>query len=211
MIVLAHRGFWNRPEEQNSLQSFERSFEHGFGVETDIRDRMGELVISHDMAREDSLSAVEFFELYSRIGRGVPLALNIKADGLQSALAELLQRFSVRNYFVFDASIPDSLKYVKMGLRFFTRQSEYEPVPALIDSAAGVWMDEFKAHWIENGHIEGHLATGKQVCVVSPELHKRSHEREWRHYRELSSIESGSNMMICTDFPVQAKEFFNVL
>jgi glycerophosphoryl diester phosphodiesterase len=61
--ILAHRGYWLEPGEKNSLSAFRRAFEGGFGIETDIRDLDGELVVSHDpptrrnapMGMEDSL------------------------------------------------------------------------------------------------------------------------------------------------------------
>ena len=49
MIVLSHRGYWKTAVEKNTPTAFKRSFELGFGTETDVRDRNGELVISHDM------------------------------------------------------------------------------------------------------------------------------------------------------------------
>jgi nucleoside-diphosphate-sugar epimerase len=49
MNIISHRGFWLKDEEKNTIQAFERSFEFGFGTETDIRDYKGELVISYDM------------------------------------------------------------------------------------------------------------------------------------------------------------------
>ena len=38
MRILAHRGFWNSKEERNSIVAFEKAFQNGFGIETDIRD-----------------------------------------------------------------------------------------------------------------------------------------------------------------------------
>ena len=46
MIVLSHRGYWKTPAEKNTAAAFRRSFDLGFGTETDVRDRGGELVIA---------------------------------------------------------------------------------------------------------------------------------------------------------------------
>ena len=46
MIILAHRNYWKQPIEKNKIISFERSFSLKFGVETDIRDYNGDLMIS---------------------------------------------------------------------------------------------------------------------------------------------------------------------
>ena len=65
MQILSHRGFWKTKEEQNTAIAFRRSFENGFGVETDIRDCGRELVISHDMPDGSQIKLDEFFEIYN--------------------------------------------------------------------------------------------------------------------------------------------------
>lgn len=208
MIVLSHRGYWVSAEEKNSAAAFERSFACGFGTETDIRDLAGTLVISHDMPDSGCMSVESFLELYCRYDKSLPLALNIKADGLQTHLKELLYSKGIVNYFVFDMSVPDALGYVARDMNAFTRQSEYEVVPSFYDQARGVWLDEFRDHWISEEVIAQHLQNRKSVCIVSPELHRREFLREWEDYRRIERNQK-SELMICTDVPVQAREFFN--
>ncbi|EAC1801573.1 hypothetical protein D6231_04410 [Campylobacter jejuni] len=210
MIIISHRGFWIKETEKNTLKAFERSFCNGFGVETDLRDMLKQVVISHDTPNENSLTLDIFFALYKRFSNNLPLALNIKADGLQNILKDFLEKYSVDNYFVFDMSIPDALLYLRAGFNVFTRQSEYEKQPSFYNEACGVWMDEFYEHWIDERIIQEHLENNKKICIVSPELHKREFKKEWQEYREISKkLKSGDNLMICTDYPLQAKEFFN--
>lgn len=209
MIVLSHRGYWKQTAEKNTRASFERSFSLGFGTETDLRDRNGKLVISHDMADLDSMPAEEFFDIYRHFGKQLPLALNIKADGLQTELKRLLQTYCIDNAFVFDMAVPDGLLYARQGFIAYTRHSEFEITPAYYDLAQGVWLDEFLDHWITDTVIEQHLAAGKSVCIVSPDLHKREYAVEWRHYRQLEQKIGKDRLMLCTDFPEQAQEFFN--
>lgn len=209
MIVLSHRGYWKTPAEKNTPEAFERSFSMGFGTETDLRDRDGRLVISHDMALGDALPAEAFFEIYTRHGGELPLALNIKADGLQGELKRLLTRYGVDNYFVFDMAVPDGLLYARQQFNTYTRQSEFETEPPYYDLARGIWLDEFNGHWLTDAVIERHLANGKSVCIVSPDLHKRDYDREWRDYKRLESRIGRDKIMICTDYPEQAREFFN--
>ena len=207
MKILSHRGYWKTASEKNTTIAFERSFSLRFGTETDIRDYGGKLVISHDIADENSITVEHLFEIYKSYDSQLPLALNIKADGLQAKLKELLIAYRIENYFVFDMSIPDTLGYLKAGIRCFTRQSEYEPTPALYDQAAGVWMDSFLDDWIEEQHIDLHLTADKQVCLVSPDLHKRYHNPFWIKLSKMRIIDS-DNIMLCTDNPEDAKEFF---
>ena len=207
MIILSHRGYWKTAEEKNTDVAFHRSFSLGFGTETDVRDWQGDLVISHDIPLGGELSFERFLQMYAEYDRTLPLALNVKADGLQVRMKELLARYGVKNYFVFDMSVPDGLVYLRHDIRAFTRESEYEQVPSFYEQAAGVWMDEFHGHWIQRGHVQAHLDQGKQVCLVSPDLHKRDYLEAWRHYRETLPMDT-PHLMLCTDFPEEAQSFF---
>lgn len=208
MIVLSHRGYWKETIEKNSSMAFERSFSLGFGTETDVRDYNGKLVISHDIADKDCISIKEMFEIYNKYDSNLPLALNIKADGLHAKLKELLEEYKIENYFVFDMSVPDGLGYLKENIKAFTRESEYEIIPSFYDEAYGVWLDEFQGHWINKDVIEKHIKNNKRICIVSPDLHKREYKKEWQHYKEIEKELSINNLMICTDYPEEAKEFF---
>jgi glycerophosphoryl diester phosphodiesterase len=209
LIILSHRGHWLDEAEKNTLLAFNRSFSSGFGVETDIRDCNGKLVISHDPANHECLTLEKFLKLYVQYPAKPILALNIKADGLQSSLQTQLKLFDVENYFVFDMAVPDSLSYLRLGMNTYTRQSEYESLPPYYEKAHGIWLDEFDRHWLTDEVIEQHLSLGKAVCIVSPELHNRSFEKEWQHYRDLEQKIGKDKLILCTDFPELAKEFFN--
>jgi len=208
MIVLSHRGLWRTRREKNSPEAFARSFKAGFGTETDVRDFGGRLVISHDVARSGCLPLREFLGLYLRWGRGLPLALNVKADGLQGLLAAALRKSGVRNYFLFDMSVPDMRQYFRHKLKVFTRQSEHEPRPAFYAQSRGVWLDEFESHWIGERDVRRHHQAGKRLCIVSPELHGRDPLPEWRHYRAIERRTGMRSLMLCTDHPGEARTFF---
>ncbi|WP_421796967.1 hypothetical protein [Haliscomenobacter sp.] len=209
MIVLSHRGYWKLEKEKNTKVAFSRSFNLGFGTETDIRDWKEQLVIAHDLATPKDLLFENFLELYCNHAPSLPLAINIKSDGLQVHLKRLLDKFNVNNYFVFDMSVPDGLAYLKNGIRVFTRQSEYEVTPSFYKEAHGIWLDEFHGHWINEKIINFHLQENKQVCIVSPELHGRTFEIEWEHYREIQKKVEPNQLMLCTDHPELAQQFFN--
>ena len=63
MEILSHRGYWQCPEEKNQEVAFSRSFDLGFGCETDLRDYGGEIVISHDMATGGELTFEKLLQL----------------------------------------------------------------------------------------------------------------------------------------------------
>lgn len=201
MQIFQHKG--------NTPAIFGRSLAAGFGVELDVRDLGQTLVVSHDPPRGRPSGLERFFEIYASLGSRLPLALNIKSCGLADKLAGLACKFKVRNYFVFDLAVPDALSYLKLGIAVFTRQSEYEPVPAFYDKAAGVWLDEFRGHWIVPAAIRAHLGARKKICVVSPELHKRSFEKEWAGLKRLQKTAGPGRLMLCTDHPLRARRYFN--
>ncbi len=60
--ILAHRGIWNKKLKKNSLDALTLALDMGFGIETDIRDRNGVLVISHDMANETDILLDDLFK-----------------------------------------------------------------------------------------------------------------------------------------------------
>ena len=99
MEVISHRGLWYKQKEKNTLQSFKKSFDNNFGLETDIRDMNKELVICHDLPDDSSMKLTQFFSFYKEYKEPFILALNIKADGLQNELYRLIKKYEISNYF----------------------------------------------------------------------------------------------------------------
>lgn len=205
MQYLCHRGFWTRREEQNTLASFERAFQASFGIETDLRDAGSRIVISHDLPRGGEPTFQQVLDLYARYPEAGVLALNIKADGLQAELSSLMEGFDPSRAFVFDMSVPDTLHYLKGKIPTFTRQSEYEPHPPFYDACQGIWLDCFTSEaWIAPKAIQEHLENGKDVAIVSPELHRRDASAYWKLLSDHRLVVD-SNAMLCTDLPLEAK------
>lgn len=207
MRILAHRGKWCNEQEKNTLEALERAFERGYGIETDIRDRNGEIVISHNPADKSCPTLDELLMAWGRHGHRSLLALNIKADGLYLYLENVFRRHGLtgEDYFLFDASVPEQYVYLKRGYNIFTRSSEFEERISFWDSSSGIWLDQFG----DCGHIEaalpGLLRSGKTVAVVSPELHKRDSAEIWRYLYQYRDME---NLILCTDMPEKAEEYF---
>ena len=208
MKILAHRGLWHHLNERNSPSALELGLRAGFGLETDIREISDKLVIGHDLVTPAAPQLSSLFLLYKELGGDSPLALNIKADGLRHLLKSQLAQFSITNYFCFDMSVPETLAYQRDGLRFFTRESELERSPVLYGEAAGVWLDLFHSDWVTPSRINEHLAAKKEVALVSPELHGRLHLPFWVTLRD-AGLARRSEVMLCTDHPIAAREFFN--
>lgn len=205
--IISHRGLWRTSAEKNSAIAFSRALDNGFGIETDVRDRCGTLVISHNPPTGGELTFVEFLAIYGRYEKHPSLALNIKANGLRDRVAAALRLVGTHTAFVFDMSIPDTLDYLNTEVPVFVRQSEYEQNPSMYEQAIGVWLDAFRTEWFSIEDIARHLRNGKRVCVVSPELHGRNHLPLWKRLYE-ASLHTAAGMIICTDFPLEARAFF---
>lgn len=219
MEILAHRGYWRRPEEKNTLPAFKRALKLGYGIELDLRDCNGSLVISHDppLPTRKLLQWSQFLGLYqgtcsARTIRPT-IAVNIKANGLAQMVWKTIPPTWRENFFFFDMAAPDALPYLRLSATVFTRHSELEPVPAYYAEAQGVWMDEFAQSWISDAAMRAHVRRGKKLCLVSPELQRRPHRVTWARWRSQWRPwrpAAREKLLLCTDFPEKAAAFFKV-
>jgi len=203
VIIISHRGYWKTSDEKNTSTAFQRSFDLGFGTETDVRDCKGDLLISHDMPSGKEISLEQSIDVLA--GRNLPLAINIKSDGLAGMLGEIMRKRQVQNWFVFDMSIPDMRSHLNVGNPVFTRMSEIELEPAYLEESEGVWLDMFASQWYDTSVIESLLNRGKQVCIVSSELHGKTPSGLWDSLR---TIADNPNLLLCTDQPESARQYF---
>lgn len=208
MEIISHRGYWKNNDEKNQLVAFHQSFSLGFGTETDFRDYDQEIVIAHDIPLPSSIKANIFFQLYHQYHCNSTLALNIKADGLQLKIKQLIEEHKIDNYFVFDMSVPDTIGYINHDINFYSRQSEYETSPVFYKECAGIWLDAFVDTWYTTDLILTHLNNNKKVAIVSPELHQRDYLPLWQQLKD-SYMHQQKNVIICTDLPEQAADFFD--
>ena len=202
MNIIAHRGLWKEKIEQNSYQGIKKALDFGFGVELDVREKNGELIISHDPSNGNEIllfqEVLDLFTRYDSI-----LAINVKCDGILATLKPALAKIDNSNYFLFDMSIPETIAYLESGLTTFMRLSEYESYCKLHTQSDGIWLDAFQNDWWkEESKI---FKSVKKICVVSPELHGREKTDAWEF---LKSVNETVELYICTDYPESAKKFF---
>ncbi len=233
---------------QNTKEAFCLSFAAGNGVETDLRScEDGSIIVCHDPFCQEGMKLAELLRIYNDYQQPGVLALNIKSAGIAQTLMAELKCHSVTNFFTFDMSIPDHLGYIKQGLNPYVRQSEYEQHPEqanalLYKEAHGVWLDQFVdpatgvcastqldlhsykneeiVSWINERVIKRHLECGKNVALVSPELHvwgrrlsDSLYKKIWQQWKlilqNLVLTHDVSKIALCTDFPIEANNFFN--
>lgn len=210
--ILAHRGLW-LPDKlnQNSLNALMVAVKEGFGIETDLRNYYSDIVLRHDFPdRNNNYLFLRDFVSLMNDYQPTTLALNIKTDGLQIALKEVLTKVRKAHYvFVFDWSVPDGVGWAKTNLKLFTRLSEYEQSPILLDKSHGLWIDCFQYDFAHFQLLLQHQSLDK-FCFVSPELHGRDPVLFWTNLRRF--LKTNEPMLqkttICTDYPFEVLKFF---
>lgn len=201
--VLAHRGIWHHAAEQNSARALRTALEQGFGLETDVRDHVGDLVISHDMPREPHLTLADV--LSWSVGRSGLIALNIKADGLGPAIKNQLERIDHPEIFAFDMSLPQARILANLGLPIAARVSEFESTEYLKKgpyiAAEHLWIDCFDSDWFLNDDNLVSALEGRTGILISPEIHGRDFLDGWSWIRNLRV--QGYRVGLCTDYPLE--------
>lgn len=192
--ILAHRGEWDSTVSPNSTASIVTALNHGFGVETDIRDLDGNLVISHDPCIG---SGFESFCTY--LTSENRFAINIKSDGLINFLEKYREIINVSASFVFDCSFPELLRYKRAGIAHAVRISEFEK--ELPWDPNFIWLDAFESDWWIKDPSIMTIMERIPTIVVSPELHGRNKNNVWEHVLDLRS--KGIDISVCTDFPTE--------
>ena len=171
-----------------------------YGIEVDIRSNNGKLIIHHD-----PLTSGEDFEAWLKHYRHRTLILNVKEEGLEALLIELMQQHHITDYFFLDQSFPFLIKWSKLGERHCAvRVSEFESIETALTLAGNidwVWVDCF-THFPLTGSDAKHLQeAGFKLCLVSPELQGRPAEVEIPLLANLLRERSIKPEAICTKKP----------
>lgn len=201
-VVLAHRGLWRGFSDQNSATALRDALDQGFGLETDVRDHLGRLVISHDVP-EGFLPSLDDVLSWSS-GRPGMIALNIKADGLGPALKASLEAAVDTEVFAFDMSLPQARVLRDLGVPIAARVSEFESTAGLIRGPYAdsdyLWIDCFESDWFLDDDSLVNALEGRTGVLVSPEVHGRDFEDAWWWIRGLTA--QGHRVGLCTDYPL---------
>jgi glycerophosphoryl diester phosphodiesterase len=81
-----------------------------------------------------------------------------------------------------------------------------EPLTQCLSIPAGVvWADEFDSLWLTKKEADQVRTSGRLLYMISPELHGfdlAAMKQRWRDFK------SWGVDGICTDYPLEAREFF---
>jgi hypothetical protein len=143
-----------------------------YGVEVDIRSVGDKLIMHHDPFVEG-----EPFEHWIAAYRHGTLILNVKEEGLEARLIDVMHKVGIQDYFFLDQSFPFLVKYSNQGMRrSAVRVSEFESVQtvlALAGKVDWVWVDCFTRFPLNYADASNLKEAGFRLCLVSPELQGR--------------------------------------
>jgi hypothetical protein len=172
-----------------------------FGVEVDIRTKGNQLIMHHDPFK-DGEDFEDWLEAYQH---GI-LILNVKEEGLEDRLIELMGKYNIDDYFFLDQSFPFLIKTAKNNeKRCAVRVSEFESIDTVITLANKVdwvWVDCFTHFPLTTDQAEKLQTELKfKLCFVSPELQGRTdieHVKEFIQGIKLLGIKGDA---VCTKYP----------
>ncbi len=208
--IIAHRGFWNSRIQQNSKEAIKNALNEGFSIETDIRDYDGSKIgISHDPINFDSNCKFTFQEYLEIVDnhsdKKTKSFLNIKSDGLENILNNFDCLKNNPNFIFFDGSFPSMIRLKENNFFCLDRISEFEEKSGF--KFDGYWIDCFKYDWMINNESTK-FNDDDFLVYVSPELHNRPHKKVWEWIKNASNT-FDCKFALCTDFPLEARNFFN--
>jgi len=168
-----------------------------YGIEVDIRSHGDRLIIHHDpyVPGEDFLDWIAAY-------RHGTLILNIKEEGLEARLIEVMKHHGIEDYFFLDQSFPFLVKWSKLGeRRCAVRVSEFESIETALTlggKVEWVWVDCFTRFPLFGRDASRLKEAGFKLCLVSPELQGRNAETEIAGLRELLLHEGIKPDAVCT-------------
>jgi hypothetical protein len=191
MEIVAHR--------RNSIGELAATPSH-LGIEIDIRSRGNELIVHHDPFADG-----ELLEQWLDHFRHGLLILNVKEEGLEDRLNELMSARGIDRFFFLDQSFPFLVRTAARGeRRCAVRVSEFESVATALSLASRIewaWIDCFTRFPLDATAAESLVQAGFRLCLVSPELQGRAAETEIPALRRLLDSEGIAADAVCTKRP----------
>ncbi len=171
-----------------------------YGIEIDLRSDSDQLILQHDPFKKGPLFS-EWLKYYKH----KTLILNVKEEGLENKILELLTKYSVDDFFFLDQSFPFLIKGIKSNnKKTAIRFSEYEDINTALNLAnkvSWVWVDYFTKCPLDQHTHTALRAANFKICIVSPELQGYSAAPYIDELAQKFKQDSISPDAICTKYP----------
>ena len=158
IIYISHR--INNVSELNNIPT-------EYGVEIDLRDNGENIILQHDPFKDG-----ENFNDFITHFKHKFLILNIKSEGIEFKILDILKEYQIENFFFLDSSFPMIFKLSKITNKIAIRFSEFESLESVLkmkNKIQWVWVDCFTKFPLD---IDTYKILKKdfKLCYVSPEL-----------------------------------------
>lgn len=190
MLIIKHR--------VNTIDDLKQT-EQNFGVEIDIRTSGRDLIVQHDPF-ESGVKLTEWLQHFQH----KLLILNVKEDGLEYFIYDLILKLNIVNFFFLDQSFPSLYKFSKRFPQFCAvRVSDIETIETALNSRAGwIWFDSHSGSWDYLSRISDRcLDIPAKKCLVSPELQRSDFENELNNLKSSINTLSFKFDAVCTKLP----------
>lgn len=171
-----------------------------YGIEMDIRSYGNDLVVHHEPCVKGELFSEWLTNFHHKT-----LILNVKEEGLEDRVLELVHHYEIEDYFFLDQSFPFLVKTAKQGeRRCAVRVSEFESIESALSLASYIdwcWVDCFTHFPLNNASATRIQNAGLKLCLVSPELQGFEADVHIPLLRDILVKESISPEAVCTKNP----------
>ena len=183
------------------------------GAEIDVRIHKRELVLSHDPFC-DGIKLIDWIKSFNY----QLLIINVKEEGLEKSILEIINKSNVKNFFILDETIPFIIRFCNNGFsNFGLRISKWESfesaikiIKNVIKKPEWIWLDTFDGEIpISINQMENLKEIGMKICLVSPELHPDyKHQVPTKEFlRNFNNFQRGMFNAVCT----KKEEFWNYI
>lgn len=194
--IFGHRAILNGVE--NSIKSIPYYKKLGIGIELDLRLNDNDLVyLSHDATNQGDL----FEEICKKCEKlDIKMALHIKESNSIPSVINILKKFSLKNYFLFDT---ENFEYGKLVDE--TKIADYVIKKDQNIKREILWCDEIQNKWYSKEIIKNLHQKNKLIYVMSLEVMQKCYEKEvileWKRLIDLG-VDG-----ICTKYPEKLIQF----
>ena len=193
--IFSHRAIFKGLE--NSSKSIPYYKKLGIEIELDLRYNNNQVYISHDLTNQGDL----FEEVCKQLNKSeIKIALHIKESQAINPVIEILKKYTMINYFLFDT---ENFEYNKLIDK--TKIADYVIKKDQDIKGKILWCDEIQNRWYSKEIVKNLHQKNKLIYVMSLEVVKKCDEKsvylEWERLINLG-VDG-----ICTKYPEKLIKF----